>query len=375
MLKLAPRAARFSILAKPSCPAQPSHPARARQRPLVQGALALLLGLAGSLAGLEAVAADETRDYHYSDAHLHFVDFFQQGDGLGALLDAMDEAQVDHALVTGIGVAKKWQQDAPKKPRYYMGDDAPVYWYSGTDYILAEALTRAPEPVQARFSPFITGFNPTDLNAADEIRQLMAIYPGFWKGIGEVFTRHDDLTRLTEGETPRANHPALMKVYALAAEKGLPVMVHSNITSKREGHEGLYLEEFESAVRDNPETTFIWAHAGTSAELNRRLGRMTWLHGEIERMLETYPNLNIDLSWSVLEPYLLDDEGQPRSRWVALVERFPQRFVLGSDVVGRFGSVGDILASYTPFLDALSPQAARNVARDNFLRWVNLPVE
>ena len=169
MLKLAPRTARSFLPARASCPAQPSCPARARQRPLVQGALALLLGLAGSLTALEAVSADETRDYHYSDAHLHFVDFFQQGDGLGALLDAMDEAQVDHALVTGIGVAKKWQQDAPKKPRYYMGDDAPVYWYSGTDYIVAEALTRAPEPVQARFSPFITGFNPTDLNAADEI--------------------------------------------------------------------------------------------------------------------------------------------------------------------------------------------------------------
>ncbi|MGS0466735.1 hypothetical protein ACU8V3_05885 [Cobetia marina] len=138
MLKLASRPVRFSRL---SC---------LRQRPLLQGALALLLGLAGSMAVAEPVAADETRDYHYSDAHLHFVDFFQQSDGLGALLDAMDEARVDHALITGIGVAKKWQQDAPKKPRYYMGDDGPVYWYSGTDYILAEALTRAPEPVQAR---------------------------------------------------------------------------------------------------------------------------------------------------------------------------------------------------------------------------------
>lgn len=345
-------------------------------RSLLIGGLALATSLVVGVAqGADGNPVATTRDYRYSDAHLHFVDFFQHGDGLGDLLDAMDTAHVDHALITGIGVAKKWQQDAPKKPRYYMGDDAPVYWYSGTDYILAEALTRAPKPVQARFSPFITGFNPTDLNAADEIRQLMAIYPGFWKGIGEVFTRHDDLTRLTDGETPRANHPALMKVYALAAEKGLPVLVHSNITSKREGHEPLYLNEFESAVRDNPKTTFIWAHAGTSAELTRRLGRIEWLYDEVERMLETYPNLNIDLSWSVLEPYLLDDNGQPRSRWVKLVERFPERFVLGSDVVGRFGSVGDILSSYTPFLDALSPATARNVARDNFLRWVNVPLD
>ena len=34
-------------------------------------------------------------------------------------------------------------------------------------------------------------------------------YPDFWEGIGEIFTRHDDLTGLTYGETARANNIAL----------------------------------------------------------------------------------------------------------------------------------------------------------------------
>lgn len=39
-------------------------------------------------------------------------------------------------------------------------------------------------------------------------------------------------------------------------------------------------------------------------------------------MLQAYPNLYIDLSWSMLTPYLLDEAGKPRAQWLKLVERF-----------------------------------------------------
>ncbi|MFP5465873.1 MAG: amidohydrolase, partial [Gammaproteobacteria bacterium] len=72
-------------------------------------------------------------------------------------------------------------------------------------------------------------------------------------------------------------------------------------------------------------------------------------------------------SWSVLEPYLLDEQGKPRQAWLALVERYPDRFMLGSDVVGRFGTLGEQLHGFDPFLDALPEQVAQKVARENFL--------
>jgi hypothetical protein len=84
-------------------------------------------------------------------------------------------------------------------------------------------------------------------------------------------------------------------------------------------------------------------------------------------MLEAYPNLFIDLSWSMLTPYLLDEQGKPRAQWLALVEKYPERFMLGSDVVGRFNKLGEEMRSFTPFLDALPEDVARKVARDNFL--------
>lgn len=306
------------------------------------------------------------REYRYTDAHLHYVDFFQETEGMPALLKAMDEAGVDQSMISGIPVAKKWHEDEPKRPRYYAGDDASAYWYSATDVYVAAALQALSPEQRQRFHPFLSGFNPVDKNSAKHIERMLDLYPGLWQGIGEVFTRHDDLTALTSGDTPRANNEAMNLIYTLAGKRDLPVLVHSNITSKRERN-ALYLEEIEQPLRDHPTTRFIWAHAGSSMEIHRHQRQMKFLLPTLTRLLETYPNLYVDLSWSVLEPYLLDKQGKPRQGWLDLVQRFPDRFMLGSDVVGRFDSIGKQMKGFDPFLDALPETLARKVARDNFL--------
>ncbi|NIX91816.1 amidohydrolase family protein [Pseudomonas fulva] len=308
----------------------------------------------------------EAREYRYSDAHLHYVDFFQESEGMPALLRAMDAAGIDQSMISGIPVAKKWHEDEPKRPRYYAGDDADAYWYSATDTFVAAALQQLSGEQRKRFHPFLTGFNPVDKNAVSHIERMLDLYPGLWQGIGEVFTRHDDLTALTSGETPRANNEAMTRVYHLAAERDLPVLLHSNITSKRERNP-LYLAEIEEPLRNHPHTRFIWAHAGSSMEIHRHQTQMDFLLPVLTRLLEDYPNLYVDLSWSVLKPYLLDEQGVPREAWLALVKRYPTRFMLGSDVVGRFDSLGEEMDSFRPFLDALPEDVARRVAKDNFL--------
>ncbi|MEG8235182.1 amidohydrolase family protein [Pseudomonas orientalis] len=310
--------------------------------------------------------AVQARDYAYSDAHLHYVDFFQETAGMDKLLKAMAENRVEHVMISGIPVAKKWHEDEPKRPRYYAGDDADAYWYSATDVIVAAAVNKLGPEQRQHFHPFLAGFNPNDKNSAAHIQRMLDLNPGLWQGIGEVFTRHDDLTALTSGDTPRANNEAMTRIYHLAAENDLPVMLHSNITSKRERNP-LYLAEVEQPLRNHPHTRFIWAHAGTSKEIHRHQVQMDFLLPTLSRLLEAYPNLYIDLSWSVLTPYLLDDAGKPRPEWVKLVERFPDRFMLGSDVVGRFNKLGKEMRGFDPFLDALPEDVAHKVARDNFL--------
>ncbi|WP_454564924.1 amidohydrolase family protein [Pseudomonas sp. AIG] len=319
--------------------------------------LACLLLLAGNVSA---------REYTYSDAHLHYVDFFQESAGMAKLLTAMKESSVEHVMISGIPVAKKWHEDEPKRPRYYAGDDADAYWYSATDVIVADAVQKLSAEQRPYFHPFLSGFNPNDKNSAALIQRMLDLYPGLWQGIGEVFTRHDDLTALTSGDTPRANNEAMTKIYHLAAENDLPVMLHSNITSKREKNP-LYLKEIEEPLRNHPHTRFIWAHAGTSAEIHRHQTQLPFLLPTLTRMLEAYPNLFIDLSWSMLTPYLLDEQGTPRPEWLALVEKYPERFILGSDVVGRFNKLGQEMHSFKPFLDALPETIAQKVAKDNFL--------
>ncbi|MBM1187427.1 amidohydrolase family protein [Pseudomonas lundensis] len=319
-----------------------------------------------ALGVLAVCATVQAREYAYSDAHLHYVDFFQETAGMPELLRAMEKNRIQHVMISGIPVAKKWHEDEPKRPRYYAGDDADAYWYSATDVWVAEAVKQLSAEQRRHFHPFLSGFNPNDKNSAAHIQRMLDLNPGLWQGIGEVFTRHDDLTALISGDTPRANNEAMMRIYTLAAEHDLPVLVHSNITSKREKNP-LYLAEIEEPLGQHPVTRFIWAHAGTSAEIHRHQTQMEFLLPTLTRLLATYPNLYIDLSWSMLTPYLLDEQGKPRPEWVALVKRHPERFMLGSDVVGRFDKLGQEMRSFDPFLNALPVEVAHKVAKDNFL--------
>lgn len=305
-------------------------------------------------------------DYRYSDAHLHTVDFFQQGEPLPQLLEAMDAAGVGDSMVSGMALMKKWQENEPKRPDTYAGDDAATYWFSATDAYLAEALQALAPAQRARLRPFLSGFNPTDKNADLHLERMVALYPGLWQGIGEVITRHDDLTALTEGETPRANSEAMYRVYAFAGRHGLPVLLHSNITSKRERNP-LYAGELEDALQKYPEVAFIWAHAGTSKTLHRFQGKMDFLLPTLRRLLAAHDNLYVDLSWTVLRPYLLDDDDRPDPEWVALVERYPTRFVVGSDLLGKYQKQGEKMQAFELFLAALPAPVARMVARENFL--------
>lgn len=298
--------------------------------------------------------------YRVADAHLHYLDFLQETDGVSAALAAMDSAGVEHAMISGMPLVKKWHAADPRRPLYYLEDDSRTYWYSATDVLVAHAIEPLPEEQRRRFHPFISGLNGTDRNAVDHVRRMLELYPDFWEGIGEVMARHDDLTALTYGEAARADHVALDAVYELAAEQDLPVSVHSNIGSVWL-REPIYLHEMENALKRHRQTRFIWCHAGIS----RRIEIPT-LTQELRRLLSTYKQLWIDLSWVVFDDYVAPD-GKPAAAWIELVEEFPDRFMIGSDTVGHFTGLPAAIQRYHVFLEALEPETRAKVARDNFL--------
>jgi len=319
------------------------------------GSLLLLL--------ITAAAAQESKPaprYEIVDGHLHFLSFVQETAGMDAFFKAMDDAGVVESVVIGMPVVKKWDEGDEKRPTYYLDNDSRTYWYSATDFLVARAVLDLPRDKQARLHPFICGFNSADRNAVDHVERMLALYPRFWQGIGEVFLRHDDLTALTYSDVPRAGSSAFGRLLDLAASRDLPILVHSDI-GPAWLEQPNYLGEIESAIRTHPKTRVIWAHAGIS----RRI--VIANHTEIlRRMLGQYPNLTLDLSWVIFEQEIAPGGALDR-KWVSLIEKYPGRFVIGSDSVGFFDQYKPTLQRYYLLLDALKPETARKVARYNLL--------
>ena len=318
----------------------------------------------------EKTEAGETAEVKYPiiDSHLHYLDFLQDTDGFDSLVKKMDETGVPYAVLLGMPMAKEWDEDAPEAPTYYLSDDGSCYFYSATDYILMEAYLDQPKDVQARFFPFICGANTNDIYAAKHLRRVLETYPGKIYGIGEIMSRHDDLTALTYGENPEANNPAFMEIYDLAAEYDIPVLVHHNIGPSTV-NDPIYMEEMEEALAHNRKTNIIWAHTGIS----RRV--MDSKHVKnIEKMLKNNKNLYVDISWVVWEDYI-DKSKSSLQDWAELIEKYPDRFLVGSDKVAHWDGYEDEVQKYYPLLDMLSDETVKKITQTNVLTLIHVDPE
>lgn len=293
--------------------------------------------------------------YPVIDAHLHVVNFIQESPGGPALIEAMDRANVGRAVVFGLPVAKMWAEHDRESPDYYLASDSRCYYYSLADVVVAEMCRSLPEQSRSRLYPLMCGFNPTDKHAVRDVERLDALYPGLWRGIGEVLLRHDDLTAMTFGEPARSNHRALWPIYEYAAERDWPVLVHQNITSVSKSDHPVYLYELEEALRDHPRTRFVLAHCGMSRRVE-----VPFYHQMVERLLEQYPALCVDFSWIIYDVSICPG-GVPDEKWLALSERFSDRICIGSDLVTRFERLGPELQRYDVFLDQLGDDARANL--------------
>lgn len=66
---------------------------------------------------------------------------------------------------------------------------------------------------------------------------------------------------------PRADHPALLKIYDLAADEyNISVLIHHSIFSASNA-DPLYLQELRNALAHHRNTIIIWAHVGISRRI------------------------------------------------------------------------------------------------------------
>src|SRR5258706_15353481 len=127
--------------------------------------------------------------------------------------------KVGRVAIFGIPLQQEWSYDVDgdRAPTYYLNTDAPLYYYSFTDAWIAMAYKSLPKEQQARFDPMITGFNPTDMYAADHIRRVLQTFPGVFTGIGEFSIHKEFVSSKVAGQVASLNDPALDPLLAFAA--------------------------------------------------------------------------------------------------------------------------------------------------------------
>jgi hypothetical protein len=344
------------------------------------------MGMSHDLIRLTQDLAETRAVMPVIDMHLHFVDFMQRSDLFEnpkypkGLIPSMDEGNIAKNVIFGLPVKKKWEYFEPKEPAYYLSDNSRAIYYNATDELVAHSYQQLPEEKRRRIAPTLVGFDPTDLSSIEYVEYMFGKYP-FWRGVGEVLLRHDDLTNLTIGETARANHPAMDPIYDFCGGRGLPVCLHQNSTSvassiSSTGSDGyVYLHELTEVLDRHPDTTFIWAHCGIS----RRVEHAAY-HQMVCDKLREHKNLYVDLSWVVYENMVCEPRENksapliPKQVWideVIMPAANQDRVMIGSDLCGHFSTEQNpathakTMARYNPLLLALQqrdPAVAQKVA-------------
>ena len=362
------------------------------------------------LVGSCLSAGQSVQAQPYGDCHFHLLDFLQNGefdnrdgafpcnasglmkDGryfqlpygerhrrLTGLIDVTDKHNIADVVVCGMPFVKKWaEDDFFLRPKYYLDSSSRVKAARDTDLQVAAAFVDykrrfAGDKTQldklTRLHPFVCGLDTTDLGAVDLAIKRIREYPGVWEGLGELMSRHDDLTNLTTGERPRANHPSFIRLFKFAGRVSLPVSIHHNVApisrNESELKQPLYLDEFlallKNTIHDEANAAnrpkVIWCHAGISRRIVVENYRQT-----LERILDEYhENLYLDLSWVVLGSYVYKNLDE----WVVLIQKYPDNFLIGSDSVGKYSGIPMELKKYQALLSALPAETRSKVAYKN----------
>jgi hypothetical protein len=308
--------------------------------------------------------------YEFNDSHFHLTNYIQQGTDIRDFLAIMG-TQVGRVALFGIPLQQQWsyQNTGEFAPTYYLQTDAPLYYYSFTDAYIAMAYRSLSKEQQARFDPMITGFNPTDMYAADHISRVLRTFPGVFSGIGEFTIHKEFVSAKIAGETASLRNPALDKILDFAGEVGLVVLIHNDmdVPFAKPDAEPAYLSQMKSVLARHPKTTIIWAHTGMG-----RIVRPVQGHAAvIESMLKDpeFSHVYFDISWDEVAKYLV---GTPESVKISadLINRYPDRFLFGTDEVAPPNQEKYLKTyhQYEPLWEALDKDASEKVRKGNYER-------
>jgi len=343
------------------------------------GVLVLVLATARLLPAQGAAAG--TGD-NFADVHFHLTNYVQEGTEVRDFLRIMGKRAVRSTLF-GIPLQQTWSHEnsGDYAPTYYLQTDAPLYYYSFTDAFIAMAYRSLKPEERARFDPMITGFNPADMYAADHIKRVLKTFPGVFTGIGEFTIHKEFVSSKVAGDVASLTDPALDRILDFAAEVGLVVLLHNDMDMPfaKPGTEPVFLTQMKALLARHRKTTIIWAHIGlgrivqpVQASASESPTQRNPNHGVIVEQILSDPKLRhvyFDISWDEVAKYLLATPEITR-RSADMINRYPDRFLFGSDVVAPKDTTQyyAVFNSYRPLWQLLTREASEKVRTGNYER-------
>jgi predicted TIM-barrel fold metal-dependent hydrolase len=208
-------------------------------------------------------------------------------------------------------------------------------------------------------------------------------------GFGEITAHHMSLARMGSRhpyERAQADHPLLLQLADIAAEKDMPIDLHLDMVptdmplpdrpifnSTNPRNLKANLAAFERLLEHNSRARIIWAHAGSDPLLTRTI--------QVQRdLLARHPNLYMSLRPARGGPppaIMLNGAGQLKPDWLALLQEFPDRFVMGSDQFHPpYGAARRTpqatIENLPKVLEQLPPALARAISYENPQRLYRL---
>jgi len=312
----------------------------------------------------------QANDYLFNDAHFHLTNYIQEGVDIHDFLNTMGD-KVGRVALFGIPLQQQWSYrvDGDRGPTYYLNSDAPLYYYSFTDASIAMAYKSLSKAEQARFDPMITGFNPTDMYAADHIRRVLRTFPGVFSGIGEFTIHKEFVSAKIAGEVASLQDQALDRLLDFAAEAGLLVLIHCDVDVPfaKPGSEPAYAQQIKALFKRHPKTTIIWAHIGVG-----RIIRPVKDQAAIVEDIIRDPQMShvyFDISWDEVAKYIVATPESTKNA-AAMVNQHPERFLFGTDEVAPTDQQKylRVYNQYEPFWKLLSKEASEKVRKGNYER-------
>ncbi len=355
-----------------------------------------------------------------ADVHFHISNYAMQGVSLNDFLQEYmaKTSQINtlrpvwRSVIMPLPLQQRWdsferyQVDLPDKkivagPNYYIGPKADLYYYSFIDAMYATEYLKLPSSSREKLDLMITGFNPMDIYAAQHIKRAVLTFPGAFDGIGE-FTIHkevvsDKLAGDTIGYTkaPEAQLPpdvyssddkvslyadSVTRIFNTAAEIGLVALLHNDIylvevdntekLIKRYPKKSYETALIDLCKRSGKGAKVIWAHTGLGRFVEPQANHLKI----VSHILDECPNWYTDISWDLVQDYILKPSGDMPStdEWRNFLVNYRNRVLWGTDDVIYSRNNFDFKKGTVALGAPISPEqyAADTVRMDEFKRSI-----